>query len=542
MYRMLIVDDEEYIANSLYYFFKSQEQLELDIYKCYDVDNAVKLLGRAKFDIVVTDIHMPDKNGMELLPEIKRLWEDCRVIILTGYSQFEYAYQALQYKNVTYLLKSEGYDKLLALVEQRIADIERESKREDVFIQLKGRLESLLPALQQELAERLLYRSVRKVTQQELDKVGCSMQQTRPVVLLLVRMDCPDDNLSSYDHEWINQMLIMEIDLHTVKKGILRIQATHEREIIYIFQYHEQDGDDNGLNMLLYLREMLPAMQEAGVQSGAMLSFSLSADFLKWEDIPREYVRLKRMLNTSVGLNKGVIVTGAGEAEQMDREGESMFIGIGDIQRLSSYLQAGKKDSFLAEFGTLTAALRRNGNMADEAARQCYIAAALVIVDYINWYCSGCNFKYDPKVLLHPEMLESWSQGIEMLESVYFEALDFMEQSRVKNTNWIVEKVKEYIDTYYMNDLSLVLIADYVHFNPSYLSWLYKEVASKNIFSYIKEVRLRNAKLLLEEENLRISDIAVKTGFGSSKYFISVFKKAMGVTPAEWREKHFLKP
>lgn len=538
MYRILIVDDEEYIANSIYYFFKEQEHLELDVYKCYNVNDAIKLLGRIRFNVVITDINMPERNGMELISEVKRLWEDCRMVILTGYSQFEYAYQALQYSNVTYLLKTEGYDKLFSLVENYLKDIEREAAKENVLTQLKSRVDFLMLTLQHELVGRLLYRRLKKVTQKELDSVGCGMQLQRPVALLLARIDRCDTDVFPYDFEWISQVLILEVDRHTAKRGILKMQAVGDGEITFIFQ--DGDSRENGSKpgMLIYLQEMLPAIQCVCIQTGITLSFSLSREIAQWEDIPQEYILMKRIMNTSVGLNQGVIIAGYDEPPAKDES--ILYTGVNDMQRLSSYLQAGKKDSFLEEFDSLTAALRNNVGMDDPAARQCYMACAFVIVDYINQYCGKFNFKHDPSVLLYPEKLDSWAQGLDMLSFMYFEVLDFMEQSRIKNTNWVVERVKEYIGANYMNDLSLVSIADTVHFNPSYLSRLYKEVTGSNIQDYIKEIRIEHVQKLLKNENLRITDIAVKTGFGSSKYLISVFRKSTGFTPAEWREKQAL--
>jgi two-component system, response regulator YesN len=107
MYRLLIADDEEIIVNGLYDIFSNLENLELDVYKAYSGEEAIQWLGRTRIDIALTDINMPEIDGLQLLDEIKKRWSWCRVIFLTGHSEFNYAYKAIQYSNVRYLLKTE---------------------------------------------------------------------------------------------------------------------------------------------------------------------------------------------------------------------------------------------------------------------------------------------------------------------------------------------------------------------------------------------------------------------------------------------------
>ena len=116
MYRILIVDDEEVIVNGLYSMLSNFNTMELDVYKAYSGEEAIQWLARTRMDIVLTDIHMPEINGLQLLKEIKTRWPWCRVIFLTGHNEFEYAYKAIQYNGVRYLLKTEGYNKIIKTV------------------------------------------------------------------------------------------------------------------------------------------------------------------------------------------------------------------------------------------------------------------------------------------------------------------------------------------------------------------------------------------------------------------------------------------
>src|SRR5690606_5511469 len=96
MYRILIVEDEPYIVDSVSALLAEVDDLELDIYPAYTAVEALELIKQRKFDIVLSDILMPGMDGLELQRRINRLWSRCKFIFLTGYDQFEYVQYALK--------------------------------------------------------------------------------------------------------------------------------------------------------------------------------------------------------------------------------------------------------------------------------------------------------------------------------------------------------------------------------------------------------------------------------------------------------------
>ena len=117
MFRLLIVDDEPFIADSIYEVISGINNPELDVYKAYSGREALEWMERARFDIVMTDIRMPDISGLQLMERIRESWPECRAIFLTGYNEFDYVYKAIQYKDTSYLLKTEGFEKIIETVD-----------------------------------------------------------------------------------------------------------------------------------------------------------------------------------------------------------------------------------------------------------------------------------------------------------------------------------------------------------------------------------------------------------------------------------------
>lgn len=115
---------------------------------------------------------------------------------------------------------------------------------------------------------------------------------------------------------------------------------------------------------------------------------------------------------------------------------------------------------------------------------------------------------------------------------------DAREQSRQQAVSWQVQQVNRYIEEHLSEDLTLTTLAKHIHYNPSYLSRIYKQQTGATLINYINTTRIRHACKLLEESSLRVNQIAEQCGICSTKYFNEAFRKAMGVTPMEYRKAH----
>lgn len=97
------------------------------------------------------------------------------------------------------------------------------------------------------------------------------------------------------------------------------------------------------------------------------------------------------------------------------------------------------------------------------------------------------------------------------------------------------EYIRGYIETHYMDDISLQDVAAQLHYSDAYFCRFFKQNFDKNFIMYLSELRVEKAKELLEDMTINVKDISNKVGFRDSSYFTKVFKRITGVTPSEYR-------
>ena len=113
-------------------------------------------------------------------------------------------------------------------------------------------------------------------------------------------------------------------------------------------------------------------------------------------------------------------------------------------------------------------------------------------------------------------------------------------EQNTKNRNLklfeILNTAKEYIDVNYAKDLSLSNVAKYIYLSDSYFAHSFKSKFGISPKSYILKVRIEAAKELLENTDVKVSDVAISVGFSSQQRFNDIFRKYEKLTPLKYRQ------
>ncbi|CAH1199377.1 response regulator [Paenibacillus sp. JJ-223] len=536
MYRLLIVDDEEIITDSLYETFAGHMPDRLDVCKAYSAAEALDWMRRSRIDIVLTDIRMPGISGLELTEEIQTRWPQCRVIFLTGHSDFDYAYRALQMPNVRYLLKTEGYDKVMTVIEQVMEEIRQSHSMHEV-LEKSRQMTSRLAALHQEEYVRKLLQdspsahSSSMELQAELVSRNIGLQADSPVYLVLGRFNTPP-GIEEGPNRLQESVRIIGSSL--LSEHAIYISVTdHYGDVVWLLQ--PKTGKNNAEeHFSTYIEGTLELVQEACMASlDVSIAFTLSGRGCPWSRIPRQYERLRLLQWMKIGDGVSMVLTDKTEGTAGGTFKESVRISS-RIDVMSGFLETGRFQPFYDVFEELVTELQQQ-DLTMERAMETYYYLALMLYSTCNRWGLRQNVPDQPS-LLQLSDFTCMKEAVHHLYRAADELVHFKRSNEEERVNQVIHTLCGYIRDNLEKDLSLVRLAELNHFNPSYLSRFFKQETGINLSEFIDDTRIRRAKELLSNSDLMVREVALQVGYESAHSFTRLFKKLTGMTPQEYRE------
>lgn len=546
MLRLLIVDDEEQIVDWLYELFKTSSRYELDVFKAYSGSEALEWLNRTPIDIVLSDMCMPGIDGLELLKRIKERWPWCRVIFLTGHDDFDLIYEAVKYEDVVYLLKSESDAVITEAVENAAKSAEEELKKLRQLEHAKLQVKSVLPLMQKEYFSDLLdgVSTVAQDSQGTLDELEIALSADTGLMLLLGKLD--QETVEGFRalpglHHRINASFQSRLP-----KGVRQACLIHERTYFVWLLQPTESYNHAGL-FASHIKAAVEHTQSYAREAlKVSLSFSMTDDLFLWDRLSEKYEALKKLLSLRIGNGREMILAeGFSTPDAQDPAFEtvtpvhSLSVAKKKVPTLERYLESGQKSEFMPVFEELLTNLESVKERNNFSAIELFYSISIMLLSYINkmGLAPELSFKVGLYKLFRHEEFNSWDEAAAFLRDMGNLLFDVLQSGQGTRAEQTVSRLKSYIKENIHTDLSLYSLGDYVHFNPVYLSRLFKQITGQNLSEYIAAERVSKAKELLERSERKIHEIALEVGCSSSNYFVRMFKKETGITPQEYRTR-----
>lgn len=538
MYRLLVVDDEEIITDGLYEVFKKLLPEKLDVCRAYSGKEALAWMSRTRIDIILTDIRMPGMSGLELTEKIQTLWPRCRIIFLTGHSEFNYVYTAIQMSNVRYLLKRDGYDKVTSTVEEIIAEIELSNQMTEWLEQSREQMKVMEVMAQAEYLRQLLQdgclsEGSTEALERDFRQMNIRLDPGAPVVLALGRISFPSEAGFTEKNEIINRVRFIWDSFMAEKTANLGI-TDKQGDLLWFLQPLSDSDDSAAQHLILYLEGTLELIQETCLQSlGVNVSFTISGTACDWSAIKQQNERLRQLQQLKVGDGILMILKDRSELAEIGSVKEGIVLGH-SISNLESHLEAGRQKEFRKDLELLTLSVLK-GESYIQSAVEAYYSVALVLFTNINRLgMQGHLQEYGKLMRLddHASMKEAF-QFLQESADIFFQ---FKLMEDCSRTTHVIDRICNYIEENLGGDITLVHLAEVHYFNPSYLSRLFKQERGINLSEYIEKCRIKRSKELLQDSDLKVRDVALLVGYDAAHSFTRFFKKVAGITPQEYRD------
>ncbi len=316
LYRILVVDDEERITDSLAGMLAEAPQYELDVYKAYSGSEALELLNEQQFDIVISDICMPGISGIGLAQKIREKWPLCHVIFQTGYDDFQYAQQAIRQRVTHYILKSEGDEVLLAAIGECIRRLEEDARKQADLIRVQEENRVYKAMIRRKQIQNLF-----RFDQEKEENFSIDLK--KPVFLLAGR--------SSEKMEEAVGLAVDEVLKEKIAYAVRSEMAWLDKKvIIWILQQEEKED-------LPYAAAVVKGMAEGfchvlRYRFGIVFSFVFQEKEIEWSQVAEELERLRQIATNRLNPDKQLVMAGVEYFEDAE-ELEKSF-----VNRLMNYM------------------------------------------------------------------------------------------------------------------------------------------------------------------------------------------------------------
>ncbi|WP_029192390.1 response regulator transcription factor [Paenibacillus harenae] len=553
MFRLLIVDDEPAIVDGLQQHFQ-EEEWELDLCKAYSADEALEIAKRTKIDLLISDIRMPGKSGLQLVDDVLFYWPSCRVILLTGHSEFDYAYKAIQ-KNVdSYILKMEGIDVIHKAVSAVLGKFEEERRNLNMLKRASLKLTVAEPLLKKELFEALLIGD-------NAANAGRSEWYDGPS--LLIDLGKPFIMFSGMVDHWQEKMTYMKkMEIYYSVQNLfaehlpLQIKAEtviHDRSVLCWFvqpdtastRFTEETGGTDWQALVYYLKGMLePVQNSCRNELGVSISFVVGRGAVKGNEIGKEFDLIKAVFKQRAVFGPEMAVIDLDKSDEWFKGETRKYAAPPAVEfnkklhALEKFLDEGNEKEAAGLTADLVSVLKNETNPNYVMGKERYYMLLLVYLSALNSMDFSDKSLHEIRIASISvfESQAEWGTIEEQLIRLC-ELICQMKKEQIENSEHrIVERVHRFVNENLGNDLSLARIAEVVYFNPSYLSRFYKQLTGRNLSDYINEARKNAAMDMLMHTQLKVNEIALKLGFESPSYFTSFFRKMTGSSPQEFRE------
>lgn len=517
MYSVLLADDEPIIIKGLKKMIRWEALNCMIIGEACDGDEAIAKVRRFKPDILVTDISMPNKTGIEIIKILKEEELDTKVIFLSAYREFSYAREAVKYGAVDYLLKpldQQELEKTVLKAEYmlrrehhiEIPEVSRENKIQDVFqslnqvdknielykqfkdMEIDTRVHmfaaacfSILPAADGEegLYELLKFSIFKRIQKHlKIKRIGFSIKADDAMCNLLLIL--PREDGEAFIREVIGETIAMVKAEYNVDLVVgIGERITDLNELMYAYRTAKFAAE-------LYYFEALP--------------------IIYCQAIDKQYTKSIDEYNAAYQILLEAVLT---QKTDCSEHLLNIINLIRDIHYGNKYAVINRAVQFCMD---LFKDLREYRLVSEE-----YRSDYEIFIDSLRQQSSFDALK---------------KQFIRFFR-VFIK--NIIENPKTKDMTTIIE-VKEYIKTNYAKEITLKQIAKVAYMNPYYFSSFFKKETGQNFKQYLTEIRMKEAIKLLLNSDLKTYAVAKAAGYNNVRHFTEKFKEIYGESPGAYKK------
>lgn len=504
--KILVVDDDKMIRNWLSMLIRQITHPDLEIHTVNDASSALEFCRSNEVNLVITDITMPRQSGLELLAELRRLYPDTEVAVLSAYDNYEYIRQALQLGAIDYILKAEMTLSDIASLLQKVRIFSNyghgSAPNTHPFYQYNNTLTEFLegdldtaaflarfdpPLPPENLAAEFF------ILQENQDSYAAPEQ-----ILDLCSRTLAAENLIGYPFQ-VDPFYFV---LYSLPMEAYEYRQEMQQKVLLLLERNSSN----------YLHKRFRYSHSVFFPDAGLLHDSLTEHSLKIQSL----VYYNDSCDTFCHLDSGLLSN--------------------TIYKLRSQLEMRRYEEALSSLTDFISLCHHHRTYLCDLKSAILYCIALFLENTSNLessstFSAGCH-RITKKINLasSSEKMQAYLQ--EFSELYRRSILDMSGKTAVSPA---VQKAASYILENYRNHITLEDLASHIYLNKTYISQLFKRDLNTSFGSYLEGVRITKAQELLRSSSLSVTQIAEEVGYTSQSYFTKVFKKKLGIGPLKYR-------
>lgn len=536
--KVFLVEDEMVIRRGIKNSIDWEKEGYIFCGEASDGELAYPMIIKEKPDILITDIRMPFMDGLELCKLVKKELPNIKILILSGYDEFDYAKEAIRLGVTEYLLKPISSGKLLEALNGVSESIRREKEDKDLVRKYMEEMRENTEHEKQKFFEQMIAGNLSMADALETGKKYEMNLSAGMYNLLLFRFTLGKENRKSGE-------LLGEVE-YAIEK------LTERLEYVFEFQRGVEGWAfllmaDNEEQMSERVKELSKDLEEIMKNYSTIAYFGgIGQPVARLRELEESFREAERALAArfTMELNRIISVEDIRMAQNVDTLDDIEITSFGEIEKtrtmLEKFLNNGAEDE-IDEFVDVYINELPEENLKSVLMRQYIIMDAYIVMMSFCEKIEGI----EGEMQAQSEELKNSMKTIQTLEEIknYIRMLlkkiigvrDTISGRRYSD---IIEIAKDQIRKTYMSDeISLNTIAAEVGMSPSYFSSIFSKEMGKTFVEYLTEIRMDRAKELLMCSSMKTSEIGYEVGYKDPHYFSYIFKKTQNCTPKEFRAR-----
>ena len=545
MIELLLVDDETYVTESLFRTIPWEDIGVMAVHQASSAAQALHLLEQQAIDIVITDISMPGMTGLELIEVVGDKYPHIRSILLTGYSDFNYAKKAIQLQAFDYILKPVNDEEFIKSVSGAIESLKDEWLAHDKYNQLLYNRKADYSVLHANLMHDLLLGRVmpERTLSAKLAEYEIRFGLDTSAAMLLIQLG---KHYTTMDHHSIS---LMEYAIGNIAQELFKehfhvwfCKAPHDCLILLVEMKPEVQDKMERLDS--YSRDRQNLLKSAIASFRTNVSNYLKGDISlivsEWFTFPEGITAAYRS-----GLSSMYLTEHHETGSVLFLEDRHLQEGV-NIKSLEALYRPPTLIHLLESKQWDTARQKIEDVFRDLENTRCsreQLYEVFLSITNAFMYIAHKGGQFISQIDQHafdPLLAQSIYVSLNKLREWALEMLIKLEkelsESDQYTKSYIIKQVHELVGSPSGHDLSVKTIADHVYLHPVYLSKIYKAETGEGLGDYIIRMRMERALYLLKNTNKKIYEITTELGYQNPQYFSKMFKKHYGMTPNEFRD------